>query len=89
LLRDLVPYSNGFIRQAAIARGAALRGLAGTAPSLKKQRRHYGYEVGRPFVVGVDDGSKAWDDPFMEGSDKRRITEMDWKIAKVRPTALR
>ncbi|PMD64400.1 actin-like ATPase domain-containing protein [Hyaloscypha bicolor E] len=68
--------------QAAIARGAALRGLAGTAPSLKKQRRHYGYEVGRPFVAGVDDASKAYNDPFTEGLDKRNIAEMNWKIAK-------
>jgi hypothetical protein len=84
----LSPPSNSLVRQAAIARGAALRGLAGTAPSLKKQRRHYGYEVGRPFVAGVDDASKAYNDPFTEGLDKRNIAEMNWKIAKVRSTAI-
>jgi hypothetical protein len=55
---------------------------------LKKQRRHYGYEVGRPFVVGVDDASKAYINPFTEGPDKRNIAEMNWKIAKVRSTAI-
>jgi hypothetical protein len=84
----LSPPSNSLVRQAAIARGAALRGLAGTAPSLKKQRRHYGYEVGRPFVAGVDDASKAYSAPFTEGLDKRNIAEMNWKIAKVRSTAI-
>ncbi|KUJ06536.1 actin-like ATPase domain-containing protein [Mollisia scopiformis] len=68
--------------QAAIARGAALRGLAGTAPSLKKQRRHYGYEVGRTFDEGVDDATKAYIDPFLDQEDQRRIQEMVWKIAK-------
>jgi hypothetical protein len=50
---------------------------------LKKQRRHYGYEVGRAFVPGVDDASKSYIDPFIIGDDQRRIGEMDWKIAKV------
>jgi hypothetical protein len=40
--------------QAAILRGAALRGLEGLAPGIKYARRHYGVDVGMPFREGID-----------------------------------
>ncbi|PMD34535.1 Hsp70 family protein-like protein [Hyaloscypha variabilis F] len=40
--------------QAAILRGAALRGLEGLAPGIKYVRRHYGVGLSMPFREGID-----------------------------------
>ena len=39
--------------QAAIVKGAALRGLGDIKPSRRRARRHYGFQVSRPFIEGV------------------------------------
>jgi hypothetical protein len=67
--------------QAAIVRGAALRGLEGIAPSQKCCRRSYGVGTLQLFREGIDPEQKAqwnkWD------GTKRCHGRMDWLIAKV------
>jgi hypothetical protein len=67
--------------QAAIVRGAALRGLDETAPRRKRCRRHYGIAYRSPFREGVDPESlAAWSE--WNGA-KRCRDRMDWMIKKV------
>ncbi|KAH8587066.1 Hsp70 family protein-like protein [Bisporella sp. PMI_857] len=46
--------------QSAVVRGAALRGLEGIAPRMKRVRRHYGFIMGLPFREGIDPEEKAY-----------------------------
>ena len=40
--------------QAAIVKGAVLRGLGGIKPDARCCRRHYGFAIAKPFREGVD-----------------------------------
>jgi hypothetical protein len=65
--------------QAAIVRGAAIRGLEGTVPDKLICRRHYGFSWGLPFRVGIDEeryGYTSFGSKFCSG-------HMNWMIAKV------
>ncbi|CAM1501732.1 Fc.00g037160.m01.CDS01 [Cosmosporella sp. VM-42] len=46
--------------QAAIATGAALRGLFGLKPDSRVCRRHYGYDLALDFREGIDDEDDAY-----------------------------
>jgi len=67
--------------QAAIVRGAALRGMEGIAPSKKCCRRSYGVGSLQMFREGIDPEHRAhwnkWD------GSKRCFGRMEWLIAKV------
>ncbi|KAH8817272.1 hypothetical protein F5884DRAFT_246530 [Xylogone sp. PMI_703] len=66
--------------QAAIVRGAAIRGLEGTGPSKLICRRHYGITMGRPFKNGIDDEKNAYIDMYT--GNKYCAGYMNWKIEK-------
>jgi hypothetical protein len=68
-----------FWRQSAVVRGAALRGLEGIAPRMKRARRHYGIEVGFYFREGTDPEELAYIDDF---DVKRCDGRVAWLIAK-------
>ena len=70
-------------RQAAVLRGAALRGLEGLAPHMKYARRHYGIIIGKLFRQGQDDEKHAFIDPFSE--EKYCEGRIDWMVRKVGP----
>jgi molecular chaperone DnaK (HSP70) len=79
--------ANGNIRlmcpehpQAAVVRGAALRGLQGIVPHLKKSRRHYGFTWGLPFREGIDDEKDSYIEEFTD--KKHCANRMSWVIAK-------
>ncbi|KAL2201124.1 hypothetical protein P885DRAFT_25997 [Corynascus similis CBS 632.67] len=64
--------------QAAVVRGAAIRGLEGTMPRTLICRRHYGLKGGLPFRPGIDDEKHAyisWGDTYCSG-------RMDWLVQK-------
>ena len=65
--------------QAAIVRGAAIRGLEGTVPDTVICRRHYGVETGQLFRPGVDVEKNAY---YMWG-EKLSAGYMSWIIHKV------
>jgi len=62
--------------QAAIVRGAALRGLLDIAPRKKRCRRHYGFIVSKPFIEGVDPPEEA----FIDQCDGKKMckNKMKW-----------
>jgi hypothetical protein len=66
-------------RQAAIVRGAALRGLEGITPRMKRARRHYGFKLGKRFREGQDPKDSAYLDDF---DIKYCGTRIQWTIAK-------
>nr|OQO22529.1 hypothetical protein B0A51_09680 [Rachicladosporium sp. CCFEE 5018] len=66
--------------QAAIVRGAALRGLIGIAPRTKRCRRHYGCAIAFPFREGVDPPSDAIKLPL--STIKHCKNRMLWMIKK-------
>ncbi|KAK2850556.1 hypothetical protein FQN49_005545 [Arthroderma sp. PD_2] len=71
--------------QAAIVKGAALRGLQGLQPTTKRCRRHYGFSWSIAFREGIDDEKHAFIDDF---SGIKRAWVMDWVIAKVRHNSI-
>lgn len=66
--------------QAAIAKGAAFRGLSNITPSSRRCRRHYGFCVGRIFRPGVDPGHMGYKGIW--SGDKYCRDRMNWQIAK-------
>ncbi|KAK7514991.1 hypothetical protein IWZ03DRAFT_443731 [Phyllosticta citriasiana] len=66
--------------QAAVVRGAAIRGLEGIRPVTRLARRHYGYSVCMPFRRGVDPEDKSYIDRF----DGRKMCRdrIDWPVSK-------
>jgi hypothetical protein len=66
--------------QAAVVRGAALRGLEGLAPRIKHARRHYGMAVFLPFRENIDpkDRSFVWN----LDNVKYCLGRMEWLISK-------
>jgi hypothetical protein len=62
-------------------RGAALRGLEGIAPRVKRLRRHYGVVLCHPFREGVDPESNSFISPW--DNTKRCKNTMHWFISKV------
>lgn len=72
-------------RQAAIVRGAALRGLTGMAPRKRRCRRHYGIQLRDGFREGIDPEDWAVFDPY----DGRKLCKhrMIWLFSKVSESA--
>jgi hypothetical protein len=68
-----------FWRQSAVVRGAALRGLEGIAPRMKRARRHYGIGLGIQFREGTDPEELAYIDDFEVKMCRGRVK---WLIAK-------
>ncbi|KAE9990671.1 hypothetical protein EG327_001066 [Venturia inaequalis] len=66
--------------QGAIVRGAALRGLEGNEARRKRNRRHYGVNIYRPFKEGVDRESDAIYDDW----ENRKLcrSNMNWLVPK-------
>ncbi|RYO94325.1 hypothetical protein DL766_000602 [Monosporascus sp. MC13-8B] len=64
--------------QAAIVRGAAIRGLEGTVPDKLICRRHYGFSWGLPFRAGIDEERYS----YMSFGSKFCSGHMNWMIAK-------
>ncbi|CAG8949948.1 hypothetical protein HYFRA_00004279 [Hymenoscyphus fraxineus] len=80
-------YMNGEIHlmrppnpQAAIVRGAALRGLEGLAPRKKYARRHYGMCLGMRFRENVDPETSSYIGRYDDV--KRCSTRVKWLISK-------
>lgn len=69
-----------FLRQSAVVRGAALRGLEGIAPRIKRARRHYGYSISMPFREGTDPEELGWISDFNDVKYCRG--RVKWLIAK-------
>ncbi|KAK7539979.1 hsp70-like protein [Phyllosticta citribraziliensis] len=68
--------------QAAVVRGAALRGLEGIRPVTRLARCHYGYSVNQEFRQGIDLESHSYFDRF-DGAKMCRH-RVDWRFAKAR-----
>lgn len=66
--------------QAAVVRGAALRGLEGLAPRIKHARRHYGIDLSMNFRESVDPESRS----YLSKLDNRKLCSgrMRWFISK-------
>jgi hypothetical protein len=62
-----------------VVRGAALRGLEGIVPRMKRARRHYGIGVNITFREGTDPEERAYIDDF---NSKMCSGRVDWLIAK-------
>ena len=62
-----------------MVRGAALRGLEGIAPRMKRARRHYGIGVDKSFREGKDPEEKGYVDDFDNKYCQGRV---EWLIAK-------
>jgi hypothetical protein len=69
--------------QAAIVKGAALRGLEGLKPSITIATRHYGWSIAIRFREGIDDEKNSHFDNF--DSSKRCLGRMEWVIDMARP----
>lgn len=67
--------------QAAIVRGAALRGLSDIAPNRKRCRRHYGVAYSATFREGIDPESDVKYDSW--NGRKQCNSRMDWQVKKV------
>lgn len=67
--------------QSAVVRGAALRGLEGLVPRVKRARKHYGVGLNMPFREGKDPEEKA----YVSRCDDQRYCRdrIKWLIAKV------
>ncbi|OBT74407.1 hypothetical protein VF21_06831 [Pseudogymnoascus sp. 05NY08] len=67
--------------QAAVVQGAALRGLEGIAPRVKRARYHYGFSISDDFREGIDPKDCAY---FSSFDDKRKLCSdrMCWLISK-------
>ena len=68
-----------FWRQSAVVRGAALRGLEGIAPRMKRARRHYGVGLNDQFREGTDPEELGYIDEFDVKMCRGRV---EWLIAK-------
>ena len=61
--------------------GAALRGLIGVRPSVKKCRRHYGFQLDLPYDPNFDEEEHMYRSKF--DRSKRARGTMCWKIEMV------
>ncbi|KAF9641714.1 hypothetical protein BFW01_g1697 [Lasiodiplodia theobromae] len=66
--------------QAAVVRGAAIRGLEGLKPKSRIARRHYGYGVSKRFVEGVHDERRSFIHRYH--NEKYCDDLVSWKIRK-------
>jgi hypothetical protein len=68
------------LRQSAVVRGAALRGLEGIAPRAKRARRHYGFRCGMLFREGIDPEDRA----YIRDFDDLKCCggRVEWLVAK-------
>ncbi|KAF2084380.1 actin-like ATPase domain-containing protein [Saccharata proteae CBS 121410] len=69
--------------QAAIVRGAALRGLENILPVQRKARRHYGFSCAMPFREGIDDERDAFFGIFE--NQKYCNQRIEWVVHKDTP----
>lgn len=67
--------------QAAIVKGACLRGLEGLKPVITHSRAHYGWSWGKRFRKGIDPEANAYTDPLT--GEKMCSGRMEWVIPKV------
>lgn len=67
-----------------MVRGAALRGLQGVTPRIRKVRRHLGIRLSLKFE-GVDPEEDSYTDPWND--TKMCTSRMSWLIFKVSFTA--
>jgi hypothetical protein len=65
-----------------VVRGAALRGLEGIAPRIKRARRHYGFSISKLFREGIDPEETAYIHDFDDL--KYCGGRVEWLIAKAR-----
>ncbi|TID18547.1 heat shock 70 kDa protein 12A [Venturia nashicola] len=66
--------------QAAIVKGAALRGLGGIKPSLRRCRRHYGFSCAKLFRENIDPEHRSY---FSEWDGRKFCSgRLSWQIAK-------
>jgi hypothetical protein len=70
-----------FSSQAAIVKGAALRGLEGVRPTNTIARYHYGWSWALPFRDGIDDEEHSYICGF--SNVKLCSGRMHWPIRKV------
>ena len=63
-----------------MVRGAAIRGLEGIAPRMKRARRHYGFGLNIPFREGIDPEERAFIGDFDDLKYCRG--RVRWVIAK-------
>lgn len=70
-----------FSSQAAIVKGAALRGLEGIRPTNTIARYHYGWAWAEPFRDGIDNEEHSYIDDF--SNMKMCSQRMHWPIKKV------
>lgn len=77
----MFPHSLTTWSQSAVVRGAALRGLEGVTPRIKKARRHYGIGLNWTFEEGVDPESLG----FIDEWDGRKLcmNRIVWMVSKV------
>jgi hypothetical protein len=68
--------------QAAVVKGAALRGLENIKAKFRRLRRHYGIKVDAPFRPGVDPPEKEYMHQWWKQSYCRDV--MSWGSRKVR-----
>ncbi|EZF96900.1 hypothetical protein H113_03002 [Trichophyton rubrum MR1459] len=66
--------------QAAIVKGACLRGLEGLKPVITHSRAHYGWSWGKRFRKGIDPEANAYTDPLT--GEKMCSGRMEWVIPK-------
>ncbi|KAK2834840.1 hypothetical protein FQN49_006865 [Arthroderma sp. PD_2] len=66
--------------QAAIVKGACLRGLEGLKPIITHNRAHYGWSWGKRFRKGIDPEVNAYTDPLT--GEKMCSGRMEWVIPK-------
>jgi hypothetical protein len=69
-------------RQAAIVRGAAIRGLGDIKPMSRRSRRHYGFQLDRRYDPNLDAGRERYVNLF-DRSERTRGTIV-WSIKIVR-----
>lgn len=67
--------------QAAVVRGAAIRGLEDIQPVTRLARRHYGYSICKTFRPGIDPESQSFIDRF--NGKKMCRGRLSWKVSKV------
>jgi hypothetical protein len=79
---EILRYSDKLYRQAAIVRGAAIRGLGDIKPMSRRSRRHYGFQLDLRYVPDLDDEGNRYTNLF-DRSERTRGTIV-WSIKMVR-----
>lgn len=72
--------------QAAVVKGAAIRGLEGLRPKTRLARRHYGYSFADFFRHGIDSEAHSFVDQF--SGEKLCRGRISWEVCKVSAGAI-